>query len=143
MLNPHEQSGLPTIVQVERDCESGRFVALIPASHYPNVPSAVVDPEIIDSLWAGPLSIPSVARDSNRRFPVALKAEWDFDINNSERQRLSATVRTFSVGCKRLLAALAQPEPLTEDETEYGLSSPARWEEHGKLNDVVLHLVAS
>ena len=80
MLNPDEQSGLPTIVQLERDWESGRFVAIIPASHYPKVPSTVVDPENINSLWAGPLAIPSLARDFHRRFPVALKVEGDADI---------------------------------------------------------------
>src|SRR6478672_8649863 len=80
MLNPHEQPGLPTIVQIEHDWESGRFVALIPASHYPKVPSAVVDPENIDSLWAGPLAIPSIACESLRRFPITLKAEWEADI---------------------------------------------------------------
>jgi hypothetical protein len=77
MLNPQEQPGLPMIVQIERDWESGRFLALIPASHYPKAAGIVVDPERLDALWAGPLALPSVAGANDRRFPVQVKANGD------------------------------------------------------------------
>jgi hypothetical protein len=80
MLNPHEQPGLPAIVQIERDWESGRFIALVPAFHYPRVRSTVVDPQHVDALWAGPLALPSVARAHHRRFPVPFNADGDADI---------------------------------------------------------------
>ena len=73
MLNSHVDPGLPTIVQVERDLETDRFVALVPASRYPKVPGAVVDPQNIDALWAGPIPIPSVARDSHPAFRLGFE----------------------------------------------------------------------
>jgi hypothetical protein len=75
MLNPHEEPGLPTIVQIERDSEHGRFIVLIPASRYPKVKGTLIELQHIDALWAGPLAIPSVGRTSRRRFPVC----WEED----------------------------------------------------------------
>ncbi|HKT36141.1 MAG TPA: hypothetical protein VJR03_15045 [Nitrospira sp.] len=62
MLNHEVEPGLPTIVQVVYDWESRRLIALIPASRYPTLASAVIDPQRVDALWAGPLAIPSVVR---------------------------------------------------------------------------------
>jgi hypothetical protein len=80
MLNPHGQPALPTIVQIERDWQSGRFAALVPGSHYPNVRSTVIDPEHVDALWAGPLVLPSVSRANDRHFPFRLEADGDADL---------------------------------------------------------------
>ncbi|HKY72190.1 MAG TPA: hypothetical protein VJL88_09745 [Nitrospira sp.] len=66
MLNPEEEPGLPTIVQVVYDWKSRHLIALVPASRYPTLDSAVVDPQKVDALWAGPLAIPSVTRARHR-----------------------------------------------------------------------------
>ena len=66
MLDPTDP-GLPTIVQIEHDWEHRRLVALVPASLYPRLPSAVIDPQDVNAFWAGPLAIPSVAGKTVRR----------------------------------------------------------------------------
>jgi hypothetical protein len=42
---------------------------------------------------------------------------WVFT-DRTERQRLSGTVHTFSIGCEHLLAALARGELLTQEESD-------------------------
>ena len=59
MLNPNEEPGLPTIVQVVSDWETGRSLALIPASH-PKASGRVEDLRDLDAMWAGPLDVPAV-----------------------------------------------------------------------------------
>jgi hypothetical protein len=66
MLHAHEQPGLPTIVQIDRDWETGRLIVLIPPSRYPTLPGAVRDLAALDALWAGPLAIPSVGHQDRR-----------------------------------------------------------------------------
>ena len=61
MLNHEEEPSLPTVVQLVYDWKSRQLIALVPASRYPTRASAVLDPEKVDALWAGPLAIPSVA----------------------------------------------------------------------------------
>src|SRR5262245_60489856 len=67
MLNQEEEPGLPTIVQIVYDWESRHLIALIPASRHPTLASAVIDPQKVDALWAGPLTIPSVAQPVGQR----------------------------------------------------------------------------
>jgi hypothetical protein len=62
MLNPNEEPGLPTIVQVVSDWETGRSLALIPASH-PKASGRVEDLRDLDAMWAGPLDVPGCPRD--------------------------------------------------------------------------------
>ena len=59
MLNPSEEPGLPTIVQIVFDWETGRSLALIPA---PNANTAGVVQQLseLDALWAGPVELPVV-----------------------------------------------------------------------------------
>lgn len=59
MLNPNEEPGLPTIVQVVSDWETGRSLALIPVSHT-TASARVEDLRDLDAMWAGPLEVPSV-----------------------------------------------------------------------------------
>jgi hypothetical protein len=59
MLNPNEEPGLPTIVQVVSDWETGRSLALIPASR-PKASGRVEDLREVDAMWAGPLELPAV-----------------------------------------------------------------------------------
>lgn len=37
-----------------------RYLALIPASHYPKTSGMVLDLQNLDAMWAGPLGLPSV-----------------------------------------------------------------------------------
>ena len=60
MLSPGKESNLPTIVQIVLDRETGRWLALIPASHYPNTSGTEIDLQSVDAMWAGPLEVPSV-----------------------------------------------------------------------------------
>ncbi len=60
MLSPGKRSSLPTIVQIVFDRETRRWLALIPASHYPKTSGTQVDLQSVDALWAGPLEVPSV-----------------------------------------------------------------------------------
>jgi hypothetical protein len=60
MLSPGIASNLPTIVQVVFDRETGRWLALIPASLYPKISGTEVDLQNVDAMWTGPLDVPSV-----------------------------------------------------------------------------------
>lgn len=80
MLNQEEEPGLPTIVQLVYDWESRHLIALVPASRYPIFASAVVDPQKIDALWAGPLAIPSVARGNHRPISRGPQEDGEADI---------------------------------------------------------------
>ena len=57
MLNSDEEPGLPMIVQVVYYWESGRSLALIPASH-PKDSGRVQDLRNLDAVWAGPIELP-------------------------------------------------------------------------------------
>ena len=59
MLNPSEEPGLPTIVQINSDWESGRSLVLIPASST-EASGRVLDLRELDALWAGPIELPVV-----------------------------------------------------------------------------------
>ena len=59
MLNPSEEPGLPTIVQIVSDWETGRSLGLIPASS-PKAAGKVFDLRDLDALWAGPIELPVV-----------------------------------------------------------------------------------
>jgi hypothetical protein len=60
MLTPGVWSNLPMIVQVVFDRETHRWLALIPASHYPKTSSMEMDLQTVDAVWTGPLDVPSV-----------------------------------------------------------------------------------
>jgi len=60
MLTPGVWSNLPMIVQVVFDPETHRWLALIPASHYPKTLSTEMDLQTVDAMWTGPLDVPSV-----------------------------------------------------------------------------------
>jgi len=60
MLTPGIWSNLPMIVQVVFDRETHRWLALIPASHYPKTSSMEMDLQTADAVWTGPLDVPSV-----------------------------------------------------------------------------------
>ena len=62
LLNPSEEPGLPTIVQLWYDWETGRSIAIIPASH-PKTSSRVQALRDLDALWAGPIELPVVLAD--------------------------------------------------------------------------------
>jgi hypothetical protein len=59
MLNPGEEPGLPTIVQIVADWETGRSLALIPAPS-PKASAMVQDLRDLDAMWAGPIELPVV-----------------------------------------------------------------------------------
>ena len=59
LLNPNEEPGLPTIVQIFFDWETGRSRAIIPPSR-PGVSGRVQDLQGFDALWAGPIELPVV-----------------------------------------------------------------------------------
>ena len=59
LLNPSEEPGLPTIVQVCFEWETSQSVAIIPGSN-PKTSSRVQDLRELDALWAGPLELPVV-----------------------------------------------------------------------------------
>jgi hypothetical protein len=60
LLNPSEELGVPTIVQIFFEWETGRPVAIIPASS-PKGPSRVRDLRSSDALYAGPIELPVVS----------------------------------------------------------------------------------
>jgi hypothetical protein len=60
MLTLGVWSNLPMIVQVVFDRETHRWLALIPASHYPKNSSTEMDLQTVDAMWTGPLDVPSV-----------------------------------------------------------------------------------
>ena len=59
LLNPREEPGLPTIVQIILDWESGRSVAIIPPSTA-KASARVQDLQNVDAMWAGPIELPVV-----------------------------------------------------------------------------------
>ena len=59
LLNPSEDPGLPTIVQIFFDWETGRSLAIIPASN-PKASARVHNLQDADALWAGPIELPVV-----------------------------------------------------------------------------------
>ena len=59
LLNPREEPRVPTVVQIWIDWETGRSVAIIPASH-PKSSSRVQDLRDLDAFWAGPIELPVV-----------------------------------------------------------------------------------
>lgn len=60
MLSLSKESNLPTIVQIVCDPETHRWLALIPASHYPKTSGKELALQSVDAIWAGPVEIPSV-----------------------------------------------------------------------------------
>jgi len=60
MLDPSQEPNLPTIVQVVFDGETRRWLALIPASHYPKTSGRELALPSVDAMWAGPVEVPSV-----------------------------------------------------------------------------------
>jgi len=62
LLNPGAEPGLPTIVQMIVDWESGRSLAIIPPSH-PKASPRVCDLRDVDGMWAGPVELPVVLAD--------------------------------------------------------------------------------
>jgi hypothetical protein len=63
LLNPSEEPGLPTVVQIVFDWETRRVLALIPASS-PRASARVLDLHELDALWAGPIEIPVVLENA-------------------------------------------------------------------------------
>jgi hypothetical protein len=59
MLNSAEEPGLPTIVQIVSDWETGCSLALIPASG-PKASGSTQDLRGLDAMWAGPVDLPVV-----------------------------------------------------------------------------------
>ena len=59
LLDPSEEPGLPTIVQVFFDWESGRSLAIIPAST-PKASVRLQDLRGFAAMWAGRIEIPVV-----------------------------------------------------------------------------------
>ena len=65
MLDPSRELGLPTIVQLVFDRESQRWLALVPASHYPQTSGMALDLQDLDAMWSGPLQIPSLQQETS------------------------------------------------------------------------------
>lgn len=74
MLDPSQELGLPTIVQIVFDGETQRWLAFIPASHYPQTSGMVLELQNLDAMWAGPLQIPSLS-GSNEKETSAVGTE--------------------------------------------------------------------
>jgi hypothetical protein len=62
LLNPSEEPGLPTIVQIIFDWETGRSLAIIPPSNR-KASARVQHLRDLDALWAGPIELPVVLAD--------------------------------------------------------------------------------
>lgn len=60
LLNPSEEPGLPTIVQIIFDWETGQSLAIIPASTR-KASARVQDLRELDALWAGPIELTIVS----------------------------------------------------------------------------------
>jgi hypothetical protein len=75
MLDPSEELGLPTIVQIAFDRETQRWLALIPPSHYPKTSGMELDLQNLDAMWAGPLQIPSLLGGANQQETSAIGAD--------------------------------------------------------------------
>ena len=67
MLNPAQEPALPTIVQIMREWQTGRWVVFIPASRYPENSGMLVEIQHLEAMWAGPLEIPSLLGDANQQ----------------------------------------------------------------------------
>jgi hypothetical protein len=65
MLSPGPVSNLPTIVQIVFDGQTGRGLALIPASRYPKNLGRELELQHVDAVWAGPLEVPSVLAEES------------------------------------------------------------------------------
>jgi hypothetical protein len=65
MLDPSREFALPTIVQIVFDRESQRWLALVPASHYPKTSGMLLDLQDLEAMWAGPLQIPSLQEETS------------------------------------------------------------------------------
>lgn len=65
MLDPGQELGLPTIVQIVFDRESQRWLAFIPASYYPQTSGMVLALHNLDAMWSGPLQIPSLQKETS------------------------------------------------------------------------------
>jgi hypothetical protein len=63
LLNPSEEPGLPTVVQIIFDWETRRLLALIPASSH-RTSGRVADLDDLDALWAGPIELPVVLENA-------------------------------------------------------------------------------
>jgi len=63
LLNPSVEPGLPTIVQIIFDWETGRSLTIIPPS-YPKASAEVQDLRDSDAMWAGPIELPVVLADA-------------------------------------------------------------------------------
>ena len=63
MLDPSKEPHLPTIVQIVSDRKSHRWLALIPASHYPKTQGKEFALNSVDAMWAGPIELPKVLAD--------------------------------------------------------------------------------
>ena len=63
MLDPSQEPNLPTIVQIVLDQKSRRWLALIPASHYPQTSGQELALQSVDAMWAGPIELPAVLAD--------------------------------------------------------------------------------
>jgi hypothetical protein len=66
MLDPSQELGLPTIVQIVFDGETQRWLAFTPASHYPQTSGMVLELQNLDAMWAGPLQIPSLSGSNEK-----------------------------------------------------------------------------
>ena len=60
MLDPSKEPNLPTIVQIVFDRKTRRWLAFIPASHYPPTVGRELALPGVDAMWAGPIEVPSV-----------------------------------------------------------------------------------
>ena len=63
MLNPGEEPGLPTIVQIVSDWETRRSLAIIPPPN-PKALARMQDLRDVDAMWAGPIDLPRVLADA-------------------------------------------------------------------------------
>ena len=66
LLNPCENQPLPVIVQVTLEWQTGRWLALVPASIYPRTSGMILDLQEMNAMWAGPVHIPSLLALANQ-----------------------------------------------------------------------------
>ena len=59
LLSPSEEAGLPTIVQIVFNWETGRSLVIIPPSTA-KASARVQDVRDFDAMWAGPIELPVV-----------------------------------------------------------------------------------
>ena len=75
MLNLSVKPSLPTIVNIVREWQTGRWLALIPASLYPKASEMVVEVQHLDAMWAGPVQIPSLHAAAHQNDTSVIGAE--------------------------------------------------------------------